>query len=127
MEQTYEEILEQNNKLVNDNKFLIDINDKITEISKTTSELNIKLMSENSVLRETLKHGVFIEYDNDKNTTKFVPILGKLDFFLKRKDNPSKIMYSFTPKILKQWLDTLRIIMEKSPGQSIEIDPKDLT
>ncbi len=103
--------LEEEKKL---NDELIEINRKVAKSTVETSTAMMTMQAENKRLRNTLKHGIFIEYDKSENNTHYIPIMGDLSGFEIRDDKPSRIMYTFNPKDMHDWTMRVKEIMEKN-------------
>ncbi len=112
--------LYEKEKKLNDE--LIEINGKVAKSTVETSKAMMTMQAENKRLRNTLEHGIFIEYDKSKDNTHYIPIMGDLSGFEIREDKPTKIMYTFNPKDMHDWTMRVKEIMEKNENVTTMIN-----
>ena len=107
-------------------KKLYKLNEDLVALNNKVSLVNNNLMSENLRMKDVLKHGAFLEYNNDPSTIKFIPLLGNINSIMANAATPTKLMFTFKFSDFETWAMNLHNLMSKNK-ESIEfIDKGDL-
>ena len=122
----YTEVTKQNQERVSDLQSVMNDLKVMTNQAGKDAHNHIEMMKTTEKMRQAMKFGIFIEFDNNKENMKYFPIMSNLSDIFKEEKTITNILYTFTMNDLNTWIESVTKIGMKSQNKPIKIDPKDI-
>jgi uncharacterized protein YhaN len=115
----YKEEKKLNNELINDML-------QITKNTEESQKQHINILQENVKLKQAQSHGAFIEFNNNKSESLFIPFLGSFDT-IENDPSVTHVYYTFSMDQLSDWFNKVNFIMNKKNGLLTDEDVENIT